>query len=247
MKIKKRDIYTSIMLLFLFTLSFSSNVIANEYQNGIKTNDELIWNCYLCDDNKMDALFGEFWNEAGIFKDLSSNSRMKWSVNMVEENSTSLSALISIWTWMSEDNWGTQDNSSKFSYLKNPSLYPSRFNFTDILPFIPFWLPIPVGEYLGEISLGDIYNVDNRVLPTLNVQIKKDSIHPNEPTETVYFIAVYNSNGILSSFKLYTSGNVVVVDISLESLSILVIFSTVGLILAFVCSIVLYIKKKRIN
>ena len=247
MKIKKRDIYTSIMLLFLFTLSFSSNVIANEYQNGIKTSDELIWNCNLCDDNKMDALFGEFWNEAGIFKDLSSNSRMKWSVNMVEENSTTLSALISIWMWMSEDNWGTQDNSSKFSYLKNPSLYPSGFNFTNMLPFIPFWLPVPVGEYLGEISLGDIYDVDNRVLPTLNVRINKDSIHPNELTENVYIIAVYDNNGILSSFKLYTSGNVVVVDISLESFSILVIFSTVGLLLAFVCSIVLYIKKKRIN
>jgi len=247
MKINKRDIYTSIMLLFLFTLSFSSNVIANEYQNGIKTNDELIWNCNLCDDNKMDALFGEFWNEAGILKDLSSNSRMKWSVNMVEENSTTLSALISIWMWMSEDNWGTQDNSSKFSYLKNPSLYPSGFNFTDMLPFIPFLLPVPVGEYLGEISLGDIYDVDNRVLPTLNVRLNKDSIHPNEPTENVYIIAVYDNNGILSSFKLYTSGNVVVVDISLESFSILVIFSTVGLLLAFVCSIVLYIKKKRIN
>ncbi len=247
MKIKKRDIYTSTVLLFIFTLGFSSIVFANEYQNGINTNDELIWNCHLCDENKMDALFGEFWNEAGIFKDLKANSRMKWSVNMVEENSTTFSALISIWMWQIEDNWGTLDISSKFSYLKNPSLYPNDFNFTDALPFIPFWLPVPVGEYLGEISLGDIYDVDNRVLPTLNVQINKDSINPNVPTETVYFIAVYNSNGILSSFKLYTSGNVVVVDISLENLPILAISSTIGLILTFVCSIVLYIKKKRIN
>ena len=247
MKIKKRDVYTSIMLLFLFTSGFSSNVIANEYQNGIKANDELIWYCHLCDDNKMDALFGEFWNEAGIFKDLKANSRMKWCVNMVEENSTTMSALISIWRWRIEDNWGSQDTSSKFSYLKNPNLYPSGFNFTKTLPFIPFWLPVPVGEYLGEISLGDIYDVDNRVLPTLNVQINKDSINSNEPTETVYFIAVYNSNGILSSYKLYTSGNVVVVDISLETLPILAISSTIGLILTFVFSIFLYIKKKRIR
>jgi len=247
MKINKRDIYISILLLFLFTLGFSSNVIAYEYQNGIKTNDELIWNCHLCDDNKMDALFGEFWNDAGIFENLSANKRMKWSVDMVEENSTTLSALISIWMWRFEDNWGTQDKNSKFSYLKNPSLYPSGFNFTDVFPFIPFWLPVPVGEYLGELPLGVIYDVDNRVLPTLNVQIIKDSIHLNEPTETVYFIAVYNSNGVLSSFKLYTSGNVVVVDISLEGLPIFVIPSTIGLILAFICSIVLYIKKKRIN
>jgi len=247
MKIKKRGMYTGIMLLFLFTIGASSNVTANEYQNGINTNDDLIWNCHLCDDSKMDALFGEFWNEAGIFENLSTHSRMRWSVNMVEENSTTLSALFSIWIWRYEDNWGTQDNSSKFLYLKNPSLYPSGFNFTDVFPFIPFWLPVPVGEYLGGMTLGEIYDVDNRVLPTLNVQIIKNSINLNKPTEPVYFIAVYNNNGILSSFKLYTSGNVVVVDISLENLPIFVIPSTIGLILTFVCSIVLYIKKKRNN
>jgi len=245
MKIKKRDIYTSIILLFLFTLEFSSKVIATEYQIGIKSNDELIWNCHLCDDNKMDAIFGEFWNNAGIFEDLRVNSKMKWSVNMVEENSTILSALFGIWIWQFEDIWGTQDNSSKFSYLKNPRLYSSGFNFSDVFPFIPFWLPVSVGEYLGEVSLGDIYDVDNRVLPTVNVQINKDSIHPNEPAETVYIIAVYNSKGILSSFKLYTSGNVVVIDISLEGLPIFVIPSTIGLLLTFVCSIILYIYKKR--
>jgi len=247
MKIKKKSIYISVMLLFLFILGFSSNVTANEYQNGIKINDELIWICHLSDNNKMDELFGEFWNDAGMFENLSTNKRMKWSVNMVEENSTTLSALISMWMWRFDDNWGTQDNSSKFSYLKNPILYPNGFNFTNSFPFIPFWLPVPVGEYLGEVPLSEIYDVDNRVLPTLNVQIIKDSIHPNEPKETVYFIAVYNSNGILSSFKLYTRGNIVVIDISLESLPIFAIASTIGLVLAFVCSIVLYIKKKRIN
>ncbi|MBY9020697.1 MAG: hypothetical protein KGD67_06550 [Candidatus Lokiarchaeota archaeon] len=247
MKIKKRDIYTSIILLFLFMLEFSSNVFAIEYQNGIKINDELIWNCNICNGNKMDALFGEFWNEAGIFENLSANKRMKWRVNMVEENSTKLSALVSMWMWNIEDNWGTQDNSSSFSYLKNPSLYPTDFNFTDVFPFIPFWLPVPVGEYLGEMLLGDIYDIDNRVLPTINVQIIKNSINPNEPTETVYIIAVYNSDGILSSFKLYTNGNIVVVDISLETIPIFAIISTIGLILTFICSIVLYIKKKRIN
>jgi len=247
MKVKKGGIYTSIALLFLFILGCSSTVLANDYQIGIKTNDELIWTCHLSNNNKMDELFGEFWNDTGMFENLSTNSRMKWRVNMVEENSTALSALISIWMWGVEDNWGTQDNSSKFSYLKNPILYPSGFNFTNRFPFIPFWLPVPVGEYLGEVPLGEIYDVDNRVLPTLNVRITKDSIHPSEPTETVYFIAVYNTNGILNSFKLYTSGNVVVVDISLESLPIFAIASTIGLVLAFVCSIVLYIKKKRIT
>jgi hypothetical protein len=222
-------------------------VYAVEFQSGIKINDDLVWNCHLCDDNKMDALFGESWNEAGMFENLGANRKMKWRVNMVEENSTTLSALFSIWMWKFEVNWGTQDKSSKLSYLKNPSLYPKNFNFTEVFPFIPFWLPVPVGDYLGEAVLSDIYDIDNRVLPTINVKIIKDSILPNKPTETVYIIAVYNSNGILSSFKLYTHGNVVVIDISLEILPIFVIPSTVGLILAFACSIFIYIKKKRVT
>lgn len=247
MKVKKRDILTSTILLLLFLLEFSSSAFAVEYQNGIITNEELIWICHICDDTKMDALFGEHWNETGIFENLSTNKRMKWRAIMVEENSTTLSSLFSIWMWKDEDGWGTQDNSSRLSYLKNTNLYPNGFNFTEAFPYVPFWLPSPVGEYLGTLRLDDIYDVDNRVLPTLNVQIIKGSINSNNPTETVYIIAVYNSNGILSSFKLYTSGNVVVVDISLENLPILAISSTIGLLVVFFCSIVLYLKKKRKN
>ena len=247
MKVKKRDIWISTMLLLLFILEFSSSAFAVEYQNGIITNDELIWRCHICDDAKMDTLFGEHWNEAGIFENLSTNKRMKWRTIIVEENSTTLSSLFGIWTWKVEIDWGTQDNSSRLSYLKNPNLYPNGFNFADTFPYVPFWLPSPVGEYLGALQLSDMYDVDNRVLPTLNVQIIQGSMFSNKPTETVYIIAVYNGNGIMSSFKLYTSGNVVVIDISLEDLPILAITSTIGLLLTFFCSIVLYIKKKRIN
>jgi len=247
MKVKKRDIWTSTMLFLLFLLEFSSSAFAVEYQNGIITNEELIWRCRTYDDTKMDTLFGEHWNEAGIFENLSTNKKMKWRAIMVEENSTTLSSLFSIWIWKDEDSLGTQDNSSRLSYLKNPNLYPNEFNFTDAFPYVPFWLPSPVGEYLGALQLSDMYDVDNRVLPTLNVKIIQGFIFSNKPTETVYIIAVYNGNGIMSSFKLYTSGNVVVIDISLEGLPILAITSTIGLLLTFVCSIVLYIKKKRIN
>jgi len=247
MKVKKRSIWTSTMLFLLFLLEFSSSAFAVEYQNRIITNEELIWRCHTCDDTKMDILFGEHWNEAGIFENLSTNKKMKWRAIMVEENSTTLSSLFSIWIWKDEDSWGTQDNTSRLSYLKNPNLYPHGFNFTVAFPYVPFWLPSPVGEYLGALQLSDMYDVDNRVLPTLNVQIIQGSTFSDEPTETVYIIAVYNGNGIMSSFKLYTSGNVVVIDISLEDLPILAIASTIGLLLTFFCSIVLYIKKKRIN
>ena len=143
---------------------------------------------------------------------------MRLDVNTIEENSTTILTSFNIWMWKYDESWGTLDNITEASYLKNPNLYPPNFNFSTYLPFVPFWLPVPIGDYLGEMKLGNLYDVDNRVLPTLNVQVEKDYIQPNIPTENVYIIAVYNLKGILSSFKLYKTGNVVVIDISLDEI-----------------------------
>ena len=140
--------------------------------------------------------------------------------------------------WIYEESWGTIYNITEYSYLKNPSNYSTIFNFSTHLPFVPFWLPVPIADYLGEMTLSNLYDVDNRVLPTLNVQ-------PNIPTENVYIIAVYNFNGILSSFKLYITGNIVVIDISLDNIPLYVLPSTIGLISAFLIVIYFYVKRKR--
>ncbi len=238
MKVRRTNLFASTALILIFMGSFTSNIIALDYSIGFRAGDQLFWKCNICNINKMNVLFGEGWRDAGLFENLSQGKRMRWDINTIEQNSTTILASVNVWMWQNEGSWGTLDNISESSYLKDPSQYPANFNFSNYLPFVPFWLPVPIGDYLGEMKLSDLYDVDNRVLPTLNVQ-------PNIPTENVYIIAVYNLNGILSSFKLYTTGNVVVIDISLDNIPLYVLPSTIGLISAFLIVIYLYVKRKR--
>ncbi len=245
MKVRRTNLFASIALILIFMGSFTSNVIALDYSIGFRTGDQLIWKCNICNINKMNMLFGESWRDAELFENLSQGKRMRWDVNTIEQNSTTILASVNIWMWKNEESWGTLDNITVSSYLKSPSQYPVNFNFSTYLPFVPFWLPVPIGDYLGEMKLSYLYDVDNRVLPTLNVQVEKDFIQPNIPAENVYIIAVYDFNGILSSFKLYITGNVVVIDISLDTIPLYVLPSTIGLISAFLIVIYLYVKRKR--
>jgi len=244
MNIRTRNLYACIFLIIISLIGFASNVIALNYAFSFRTNEELVWKCNVCDNNKMNNIFGENWSSTGLFENLSQGKKMKWQVNTTNVNSTSLSATFNIWVWKNEDNWGSYDYITEFSHLKDPSQYASNYNLSIAFPFVPFWLPIPVSIYIGELKLNSIYDVDNRVLPTINVQISKGFLEPSYPSEKVFIIAIYNYDGILSSFKLYTSGNVVVIDISFESIPIYVLPATLGLIGAFFIAIIIYVRKQ---
>lgn len=251
MNIKKRNLYISIFLITISSISFTTDVIALNYEFGFEINDELIWKCHQCDFNKMNNLFGDNWRNSGLFEELSQGKEMKWVINEKGwriNTSTYLKTLyanVSIWMWNYEENWGSYDYNKEFSYLNYPSQYPSEYNLSNVIPFIPFWFPVPVGEYIGSLKLSSIYDIDNRVLPTINVKITKGFLEPDYPSERIVIVAVYNAEGLLSSFKLYTSGNVVVIDIEFESLPIYAIPATLGLIGAFFIAIILYIRKQR--
>jgi len=245
MNIRNRNIYACIFLITISIIGFTSDVIALNYTFGFRTNQELVWKCHVCDINKMNNIFGENWSNTGLFENLSQGKRMRWQINTAEENSTSLLANVNIWMWKNEENWGPFDYNTEFPSLKDPSQYSFNYNLSLVIPFIPFWFPVPVGDYLGTLKLSNMYDIDNRVLPTLNVEVNKGFLQPNIPSERISIIAIYNADGILSSFKLYTSGNVVIIDIGFENLPIYVIPSTLGLIGAFIIAIILYIKKQR--
>jgi hypothetical protein len=238
MKIRNRNLYASIIFILIFIIGFASDVVALNYTFGFTTDEELVWKCNFCDINKMNNIFGENWSSTGLFENLSQGKRMRWQGYVTKINDTSLSRTFNISVWKNE---GSYDYSAEFSYLKDPS----KYNLSIALPFVPFWLPVPVGNYLGELNLSSIYDVDNRVLPTINVQISRGFLEPSLPSEKVYIIAIYNSDGILSSFKLYTIENVVVIDIIFEPLPIYVVPLTIGLICAFFIAIILYVKKQR--
>jgi len=222
------------------------NVSALGYSTGVKQNQNFVWKCNVCNELEMNAIFGSLWDNFGDFKNLSTGKKMKWEVSNVVINETFISINIDTWDWSKKKNWGIKDNTSQIVYFTNPDNYSDdELNFSDYSSLVPFWFPTPVGEYLGGLNLIKWYDVDNRVLPTLNVEIPKNAITSNLPTKGIYIIAIYSDQGILDSYKLYTKGNVVIIDISLDFLPLYVIPSLVSLTVIFFIGIVIYVYKKR--
>lgn len=172
---------------------------------------------------------------------------MKWKINSTEINSTIISIEYDIWYWNLGEEWGIKDNSSQITIFVDPDDYSTNYWFLNYTSLVPFLLPIPVGEYLGDLSvnLNDFYDVDNRVLPTLNVEVLKDNISPGYPNKDLKIIAIYNDRGILNSYKLYGKENTVIIDIALDFLPIYVIPSLIGLMVVFSIGVAFYIIKKK--
>jgi hypothetical protein len=211
---------------------------------GVHEDQEIIWKCNVCNQNKMEAIFGSEWNDSGIFDNLSVGKRMKWKINNFQINQSYSKINFSIWVWTSESIWGTKDNDSEIVYFFDNI----ESNFSRYTSLVPFWFPIPIGEYLGSLELNEWYDVDNRVLPTINVDIDEDAISLGIPQSRIKIIAIYNEQGILCSYKLYTIGNVVIIDISLDFLPIYVIPTLIGLLGIFFVSLIIYlynIRRKR--
>jgi len=220
------------------------NVGAIKYKTGVKENDELIWKCRVCDDAEMNFIFGVGWDNSGIFQNLSVGKTMKWEIDSVQFNDTVIKIEFGEWFWRQNRNWGIKDNDSEIIYQANPSDYTEVLNFSSEKSFTPFWFPVPVGEYIGGLNLTEWYDVDNRVLPTLNVDIPKDAVLSGYPNKNIQVIAIYNDLGILSSYKLYTKGNVVIIDIALDFLPFYVIPSLAVLFTILSLGVIIYIIKK---
>ncbi|MHA2267968.1 MAG: hypothetical protein ACXAB8_09255 [Promethearchaeota archaeon] len=243
---KRKQLLIGILFLFLFTSRKISNVNAMNYGIGVNQNENLVWNCKVSNNAEMDNIFGTEWDISGIFTNLSTGSSMKWRINSTEINETVIHITYDIWYWKSGVDWGINDNSSEIDFLVDPNNYPTNFLFLNYTSLVPFLLPLPIGEYLGDLSikLNDFYDVDNRVLPTLNLHILKDQILPSFPNKDIKIIAIYNDRGILNSYKLYGNDNTVIIDIALNFLPNYVIPTLIGLVITFSIGVTSYIKKK---
>jgi hypothetical protein len=170
---------------------------------------------------------------------------MKWKINNIRINATFINLNLSVWEWTDENDWGLKDYNSNLHYFINPRDYSQNLNFSQYSSFVPFLFPVPIGDYLAGLSLNEWYDVDNRVLPTLNVEITKDEISPGVPFEGFKIIAIYNDQGILNSYKIYINMNVVILDIKFDFLPFYVIPTLIGLFSGFSIGIILYILKKK--
>jgi len=243
--LKRKVIFLNFTLLFLLISSIISNVNATDFSMGVQNDQELIWKCNACKQIEMDNIFGNDWDDSGIFENLSKGKKMKWRIGNIEVDDTFIKFNFSIWWWTSRNTWGPKDNDSQIIFFSNPNNYTSDLNFSSYSSYVPFWFPIPVGDYMGGLSLNEWYDVDNRVLPTLNVEIKENAIIPGFPSKDIKIIAIYNDQGILNSYKLYIEGNVVILDIVFDFLPIYVVPTLIGLMSLLVLTIIIFIIKKR--
>jgi len=242
----KKLLFGCLFLIILTSGIISSGNAAN-FGIGINSNEEIVWICKVCNTAELDSIFGSGWDGSGIFTNLTQGTRMKWKINSTEVNSTTFSIKYDIWYWNLSDEWGIKDNRSNIKFYINPDDYFVDYSFLNYSSLVPFLLPIPVGDYLGDLStkLNSWYDVDNRVLTTLNVIIPKDGILPGYPYKDIKIIAIYNDRGILNTYKLYGKENRVIIDIALDFLPFYVIPSLIGLVVTFSIGFTFYIIKKK--
>jgi hypothetical protein len=199
----------------------------------------------VCNQEELNNIFGTEWNTSGVFVNLSVGSRMKWNITSTLSNETTKRIRFDIWNWNLRADWGILDNSSQIIFPSNPEDFSADMSVLYRFSFVSFWFPTPVGEYMGGLILNVIYDVDNRVLPTININIPKDNFSPGYPNKDITIIALYNDRGILSSYKLYGKGNKVIIDIALDYLPFYVIPTLIGLIIIVIIGATYYIKKNR--
>ena len=127
MRSGRRDHYIGAILVSIILLNFTPNVFANNqfYYQFTPVMTELIWSCRVCDMNKMNALFGEKWNNAGLFENLSQGKRMKWFLYVGgarNYGSWEVYIDVDIWMWNNEENWGPYDYDTELSFFDNTHL-----------------------------------------------------------------------------------------------------------------------------
>jgi len=77
-----------LLIAFVCTLGISSNVAAARFIIGVNEGDAIIWNCNICDEEKMEDIFGKDWkeNERELFDDIEQGAQMKWIVKETEDD-----------------------------------------------------------------------------------------------------------------------------------------------------------------
>ncbi len=236
----------SYFLLLIILIGLIPFAKASDYKIGVEKGDVFIWNCNVCDNNKIDEILGEEWDDEGFFEDIEQGTHMKWRIRETDDdekiyssetkdNETVYTLEFSKWIWKTTDEWGDEDKEEYSNLFKDPDDFSDDFIFPELAPI---WLPQPMGEYLKNIDLYEGYTVDARVIDAITCEINRADIDDKYPKENIKVVAMYNDQGILKSYKLYIGDHKVILDISLESfitinfllLSIITAFFYVGII-----------------
>ena len=241
MKLKSFLISYFLLLVILIVLTPSAK--ASDYEIGVEEGDTFIWNCNVCDNDKLDEILGKEWNDDGFFEDVEKVARMKWKIrdtdddekiysSETKENETVYSIEFGKWIWTTNDEWGDEDKDEESYLFKDPDDFSEDFIFPELAPI---WLPIPMGEYLKNIDLYEGYTIDARVIDSITCEIDRADIDDKYPKENIKIVAMYNEQGVLKSYKLYIGDHNVILDISLES------FITINFLFLSIITAIIYL------
>ncbi|TFF87940.1 MAG: hypothetical protein EU550_02300, partial [Promethearchaeota archaeon] len=150
----------------MLDISVFQIVSAVSPQSGINRGDIFIWKCNLCNVNQMDTIFGNTWDNSGVFNDITVKSKMKWEIDSISYNESTMNIAILKWNW--SINFLSIGNHSN---LKIDLAPPKNYNFTTKLPFIDFIIPIPIRDYLESISFNEWYEIDTRVINMIYLEL----------------------------------------------------------------------------
>lgn len=246
------------MVFMGFIVITTSNVVASNYDIGVDEGDKFTWKCNICDEKKMEDLFGKNWNSngTGLFEELKRGNRMRLTVKETDKdlkiynpssqkNEEFFSITFKKWIWTNDDEWGDYDYKDQITHYSDPKDYSDDLIFPN---FAPIWLPLPLDDYLKEIDLYEGYSIDtrSRTILAISCEIKKYDLKGDYPTEYIKIHAIYNDQGILRSYKLYIENHLIIVEIVLENKSILTIiefFIPVILVICYI-GIIYFIYKK---
>ena len=236
---KKKIVLQFLLLTFLVFLIFIPVIKAQEFYWGINKGDILIWSCSKCDDEQLRKIFGNDWNSHDLFQNLSSGKKMKIEIKDLFSSENKLNISILFWSWDNGNEWNKKGFNLNYSYPRLNRSIDKFFDFYSSLPYIPLIFPVPIGEYIMFLNSYPNYDVDNRVLPTINIQLKINNF-----TQTIFITAIYNGMGVLSWYKLYLANNNVLIDITLDQVPVVSILSTTSLLVGFSIVIFIYLRKK---
>ena len=244
---KYKRILFGILVLSLFFCNITIKPVLS-YNFGHQPSNELIWRCNICKTQELYSIFGMNWSSSGFFEHIDQGKMMRWEILSLEKEGGILNLTVNTWKWQDENTWGNSTEQKSYWYYSNPSEYPKNYNLSNSLPFINLWLPLPMSEYVSNLNLSQIYDIDDRVLFTIYIHVDKDYISNHSPSQAINAIAIFNENGFLETFKIYLQGNVVLLSISLEYIPIYEI-PTIIFIFGFLISAILvyffYLKPRR--
>ncbi|MFX0186412.1 MAG: hypothetical protein ACFE8A_01620 [Candidatus Hodarchaeota archaeon] len=256
-------IFITFLLFATIIIGLTTNTVADDdyYEVGFKEKDEFIWICNTLNEDDMEDIWGDDWNEITLFENMKVGTRMKWEITEINEdirtysNETgqymdALSVKYDMWTWTSDDDFGDADEEGlEFWWYTDPEDYEKILRYAEGLYFdvvvVP-WVPNTVTEYLGDLELYKWWGANEDTL-TYEIfgQDRKNWYNSEIHKKKIVMETIYNEQGIISSFKIMNEDDEVVCEFSIESETAFLIPLIIIIVVIIAALAVVYIVMRK--